>query len=792
MNRKVIKYLLIIASCSGLFSCSESEFNPDESASLIARYLASSESSLNYSAEASSKSIQVSTVSTNWSIANSASWVTVSPSSGCSNAEVKFAVSENISADTARAVVDYLSSNDPEWQFTAPISISQSAAYPKLILSNDNITFSGAVGTQTVTVTSNQKWTASANADWISITTSSDLKSLDVKVLENTTGSSRSGYVTLTGKITAVLNVSQAAAQINVSTSSLNYENTAGTYSLTLESEAAWTAKTSDNWIQITPESGNAGKTSMSISVSPNESISGRNGFVYLNIGGKQVVELPVHQDGLYISFEQSSITFNSTSEQQTLNVKSNLDWIVSAKPDWIAVSKQSGHYNEELVISATDNNSIQNRSGKITFSAPGLSVESSIDVLQNGKIFSVGNTNLDFSDKSGTAEVNIVTDGTWTATTNEDWISINPTTNTGNSTLVVFVDENTSDDERNGNVAVSLGSKTYDISVHQAGKFFNVPSDGLEYGSTGGVIHLSISTNDNWKTSLEKNSSWLTISPSEGSGSVDLLITAKDNPSVNERKDVLSVSTPNGHNVKVNILQKARYLSASVQSINFFAKGGTSELITISTDGKFQISKEGDWFTIQNMSDNSFTVTTGTNETGLFKEGLITIKLTDLQEGEMYLSIPVVQTAPGAKFDKDGYKEDVSWDATGNSTFTITNDGYSSDTNLDPTGKNTLTITLNGYNNDKDLDGGSTSSFTLVLKGYNGDNWWGTALDGSGILNRHGYGDDKNHDANGSNNGNIDKDGYGNDTNHDSDGSSNGAISRSNYNNDNNLDNID
>jgi hypothetical protein len=289
-----------------------------------------------------------------------------------------------------------------------------------------------------------------------------------------------------------------------------------------------------------------------------------------------------------------------------------------------------------------------------------------------------------------------------------------------------------------------------------------------MNFTSAGGTLQLNISTNDDWSAKLLGNAKWLTLSQYQGMGKVTLNITATDNPSVNERQDFLVVETKNGQNVKVKLYQAARYLKASTKSVMFFSRGGTSELITIDTDGKYEISSDVSWFNISKNGD-SFTVTTPPNTTERIREGKITIRLTDLQEGEMYLVIPVIQIAPGAKFDKQGYSEEVDWSAS----F----DGG-------------VTVNVTGYNNDKILDDTDGKAFILVIKGYTGDKWWGEALDGKEILSKYGYNSDKSQDDKTKGNGSFDKTVYDSDANRDSNNSSKGNMTKDKYKDDKNLDN--
>jgi len=765
VRNTAIKIFSFLSSIMFL-ACSESDFDGGTIASLKASYLNIHPSQYNFASSLDTQGGEVTSLNAQWSIQSTSSWLSYSQMAGVSNATIQLSVLENQSADTIRTTIDFLCSADPNWNFKVPINVSQNMASPQITSNHTSLEFDGKSSTQIIEITSNFNWSAISQADWISLK-KNDSK-LHITVKENNTGNKRSSYVDISGKSHLTIRINQLDANVVVSEKSLLFGNTAGTIKLAVEADAQWTASTSDYWIQISPSSGTSGKSSLEVSVSPNESENERNGWLYINVGSQTIVTIPVKQKGLYIEPEVSSVEFVSSGGTQNLKLKSNVSWIVSSQPEWLTVSPLSGKGDTELSLRASDNNSITSRHGRIMLSCPGVNLDRYINVLQSGKQISISTNSLDFSDRAGTQSIDITSDGTWEASTNTEWITLSPAKKRGSGKLTVEVSENNADSDRNGSFTISLIDKAYNVNVRQQGKYFVVADDDMNFTSAGGTLQLNISTNDDWSAKLLGNAKWLTLSQYQGMGKVTLNITATDNPSVNERQDFLVVETKNGQNVKVKLYQAARYLKASTKSVMFFSRGGTSELITIDTDGKYEISSDVSWFNISKNGD-SFTVTTPPNTTERIREGKITIRLTDLQEGEMYLVIPVIQIAPGAKFDKQGYSEEVDWSAS----F----DGG-------------VTVNVTGYNNDKILDDTDGKAFILVIKGYTGDKWWGEALDGKEILSKYGYNSDKSQDDKTKGNGSFDKTVYDSDANRDSNNSSKGNMTKDKYKDDKNLDN--
>lgn len=761
-----VKHILITTLLLPVFGCTESEFSEGETASLKAVYLNIHPSQYSFMSSADTERGDIEALGSQWNIQATSSWLTYSPSSGNSSATIQLSAVANLSADTVRTTVDFLRSSDSEWNFQMPISATQMTASPQLSTDHSYLSFDGKSSTQTITVTSNFDWKANTTNEWISLRREGN--KLHITVTENNSGYRRWASVDISGKKSATINIEQQTAHMTISESSLNFGNTADTITLSVDAEARWTATSSNYWIQVSPTTGDSGKSTVEISVSANESISDRNGWIYFKIGATTEITIPVKQKGLFITTDANKIEFPSSGGIETLQVESNVSWIVSSYPEWLTVSTLSGTGNMELSLSAPDNNSVSSRSGRIYLSSPGLNLETWVNITQSGKEFSLSSTSLEFSDRAGSQSVTVTTDGTWESSTTNDWITVSPISQQGSNALTISVTENNTDTYKRGNVTVSLGNRNYDISVRQQGKYFTVADDDMNFTSKGGTIQLNVSTNDDWTATLKENAEWINLSQAQGIGEVKLDITAVDNPSVNERKDTLIVQSKNDKSVKVRLYQAARYLSATMQSVMFFSKGGTSDPITIETDGQFEIKSDGTWYTVNKISKNTFIVTAPANTTGQFLEGQITIQLTDLEEGEMYLVIPIIQIVPGGKFDKQEYNEDVDWG--------VSFDGL-------------LNISVVGYSTDKSLDANGKQVFNLVIKGYTGDNWWGKALDGNGIFTKYGYGTDKNQDDHTNGNGSIGRNGYGDDANNDDNVGNNGNLTKGGFNNDTNWD---
>ena len=705
-----------------LIGCSEQY---DESLglypTLTPRYMTVSPTSLTFTSSASTQPVNVTSTQTPWKLENGIEWVTLSPISGSMSETISVGVSENNAGDEVRTGIFYLKADVNDWKYEAPISVTQAGATPVITLSKSEVEFTGTANSESITVSTNCSWSVSSSSDWL--TTTQKDNTITLSATPNETDSYRTATVSVshegTTNTSKKITVRQAPASVNASTETLVFNNTAGSVNVTVNSEANWTASTSSSWMEVSPSSGIAGTATMTVSVSPNTATSERTGYVIISIGGNQRIQIPVRQRGIYIETDRTELSFTASGGSQEFAVLSNTSWTVSSVPSWITVSPGNGEGDGKVKVTAQDNPNTANRSGVIHITQSGLSIDVAITVTQAGKTFDVNTTVLNFEDKQETQTVDIMTDGTWNARTDDTWITLSPSSASGNSILSVTVAENPNDSERTGRVIVSMGDKSSTISIVQKGKYFTVSNSLLTYTSKGGSLNIAVTTNDTWTAQVENSSAWLQLSSTSGSGNIEIKVTASDNPSVNSRSATIVFQTTHNQIVRVMVTQEARYLNVDTREVLFYSKGGTSEAISVSTDGTYSISCSDSWLSV-NQSSNTFTVTATENTTTDARIGYITIALMDLKEGSYSLKLTVTQLNYGGSFLRKDYGDDINYDNMGNSTGSLTITGFGADKNYDSTTTSGTTLTVSGFKSDSSWDTSVSSKVTVTITGFN------------------------------------------------------------------------
>lgn len=635
--KRTLKYLYLVGIFTFVIGCTDTPAPDYYRPTGEPHYLEVSQTEISFGSDAESKDVSVHS-SQNWSFSDYASWLSLSQESGEGDFNVSISAEENFSADVTRTSVFYLKTMDESWNFTKTMSADQKAAVPYIILSPESIITNGSSSIHRINISANTVWTARCDADWLTFSPADDLSYIDINISENLTNEERTANLIVSGAITETFTITQNIANLDTDTNKLEYSQSGGSYLLKINSEVAWSARTSYDWIDVAPVSGTAGEAIITISTTPNWDTEQRYGTVGFYVGDAGFATVLILQEGVKLSAPKE-VSFRALGESKTVQVEGNLSWNVLSKPSWVTISPDGADGSSMITITAENNSDATNRTGVIKLGKEGV-------------------------------------------------------------------------------------THTAEISVSQDGKYFSVNNEELAIGSKGGTMQVSIATNDSWSVNLFNNAQWLTVSDKLGEESLTIDFIAEDNPSVNPRSETSTISPKDLESVNVVIRQKARYLTVDSDGVQFFSKGGTSAPITISTDGKYSISEQTDWFSISREGD-VFTVSADVNETGHIRTGDITITLTDLTEGSLTLTLTVTQIAPGGNFSREDYTDDNLWDATYNSVFSISVIGYASDENWDEKKHHGITVTIDGYKADENWDG----------------------ISGSGNINTDKFPDDDNYD---------------------------------------------
>lgn len=131
------------------------------------------------------------------------------------------------------------------------------------------------------------------------------------------------------------------------------------------------------------------------------------------------------------------------------------------------------------------------------------------------------------FTDASDKATVNIQCTVEWTVSADADWISLSQSSGKGNGSITVTIAKNPTVSSRSGVITFTYGKSKQTVNVQQEGEALRltVAPNTIILDANGTSQSVKISSNSSWTVSAED--SWLTCSPANGSGDVNISVSA-------------------------------------------------------------------------------------------------------------------------------------------------------------------------------------------------------------------------------------------------------------------------
>lgn len=630
-----------------MISCSESEFFSSRIPSLNKRYLFVPTTSMSFDAQPSIQKISVESEQTDWTLNIPVDWVKSNQMNGNSSASLEISTLLNNSADTSRVCVASISSNVSDWNRTFPITITQKKNNPYITSSDNSFVLSAIKQSSSITVTTNTEYFVENTGDsWLHIDSFSS-NEVQFSVDENNTGTERNAVLTLKAKSypgtsTSVF-IRQKIANITISEEILSFGHNSSSQQVDIESEASWTA-TSTSWVSVSPNSGVAGKTAVTISVPNNASVNSRTGSVYFNIADNNNIEIPIEQEGVTLSASHNIISFDSYGGDKSLEIQSNDSWQVTSKSEWVNISTTSGSGNETIQVSTSENNTTSSKNGEIVITSKDDVASVTILVEQEAKYVDYCDVSMSFGYNSSSQKVSFKTNGNWSLTKDCDWFFVDITAGSGDATLTISVEENNSVNSREGNISLLIADKPFIIHIFQGCKYLTLSSSAFTFSADPGNTKLTIESNTQWAARIVDGEDWMTVSPESGNNNAEITISVTENKTIAPRLGKIELEIPNVQTYVIEVLQNRRYIKTDMSSIDFLPSGGQISFNVI-TDGTYEVSKVGSWFGFIKSGD-CITVITQENTNLESRAGAIILKMINLEGGGYSVMIPITQSS--------------------------------------------------------------------------------------------------------------------------------------------------
>ena len=494
----------------------------------------------------------------------------------------------------------------------------------------------------TFTISSNISWSIDVtyNASIVNVSPMSGSGNATITVTttsDNPVNNTRTAWVVISGS--GVPDVLVYATQnkfnhyLNASTTDVYMGATAGSSAtFSISSNTSWNIHVTYNAsiVNVSPTSGSGNATITVTTTSDNTLDNTRTAI--LEIVGTDAPSATVYatqHKAMLLNVNKTSIDLGKESgASATFNISSNTSWNITDNASWLNVSPTSGSNDATITVTANSANSATTeRTATVTITGTDVP-DKHITVTQAPQSqLSVSPATIELASSAGASNsITVTSNVSWNVADNAAWLSATPTSGSGSGTVTVTAESaNSGTDPRTATVTISAsGVSDQTVTVNQSPSPYLTLSAAeihLAYNS-GANATVTIQSNVNW--SINETADWLTVSPSSGTGTETVTLSAvTENPASSERSVIVSVEgegvTP--RNLTVTQEGEGAFMDISTDKLELGKTEGSTAVLQIFSNTSWTVNETADWVEVSpaaGSNNGSVTVTAVTANSGL------------------------------------------------------------------------------------------------------------------------------------------------------------------------------
>ena len=309
------------------------------------------------------------------------------------------------------------------------------------------------------------------------------------------------------------------------------------------------------------------------------------------------------------------------------LQVATTCEWTAASNVDWITVGPPTGQRGSGSInLTVLPNNSTAPRSGAVGV------LGQSVTITQAGGTCSYTLSAIQpaIPAAGGTYSAQLITACVWTASSNANWLTVNPpTSGTGSSAINYSVAANTSSaDPRTGFVSVGSaspnGSVSVSFSVQQAGGNCNLQlgANSAQVAAAGITSNFTVTTPCTF--TARSNAAWITVT----AGPNAVTYNVATNTSVQARTGTVTVG---GAVFTITQAGSTCNFAVSPETLDIPPAGGSGVIRVTTTSGcEWTASSDSAWIRITGQiaggTQGELQYTVDANAAGSARTGTLTV----------------------------------------------------------------------------------------------------------------------------------------------------------------------
>ncbi|MCX6186390.1 MAG: T9SS type A sorting domain-containing protein, partial [Bacteroidetes bacterium] len=172
------------------------------------------------------------------------------------------------------------------------------------------------------------------------------------------------------------------------------------------------------------------------------------------------------------LTIAPQNVSYTSAAGSKQISISCNRTWMASANQLWVTFSKASGSGNDNINIILTSNTGKSQRSAIATFVAGSITKTINItqDTLSAIDILTLDKDTIYLPNTIMSSLLNVSSNRNWTASSNQTWATVNPSSGSGNGNITINNTANTSASTRSAVLTFTAGTKSKSVYLIQSG----------------------------------------------------------------------------------------------------------------------------------------------------------------------------------------------------------------------------------------------------------------------------------------------------------------------------------
>ena len=307
-----------------------------------------------------------------------------------------------------------------------------------------------------------------------------------------------------------------------------------------------------------------------------------------------------------------------------------------------------------------------------------GYELDDPVGPVKPTPTLSLSGSELTFAAAGETQYISLYSNVTWKLDNKPSWLTVSPEEGSGNTSITLIAESNTSTTQRSGTVRFSTTDGSYltvQLDVTQQPKedtpgpepptpTLFVSESPLSFTAAADNATIGIDGNDEWTATVThlNGSGWCSLSSQSGTAPSTLTVTVSANDNTTERNAKVTITgTKTGKTVTVNVSQAGKTVTPVEPSISvdhseltFEAKPEGTQHVTVTVPSTltWDYSVDQSWCHVVSKTSTGFNVRLDENTAISRRTAIITLYC-----GDKKCTVTVTQKA--AKIGRNEYEEE-------------------------------------------------------------------------------------------------------------------------------------